>query len=122
MARKFSRGAIVYVRRVLDPAGKNPKDRRVVLVADFDDADPFAYAVAITGEFTVPLRPDLVRLSFHRPGNCGSSLTKESVAVCDWFVVAASQDVQEKTGFVTNKQLVEILNRVESRLKGDGDA
>lgn len=116
MALEFPRGAIVYARQVLDPAGKNPKNRRVVPVEDFDDADAVAYAVAITGEFTEPLGTDQVRLSFHRQGKCSSSLTKASVADCTWNVTVLSHDVEEKTGFVTNKQLFEILERVQSRL------
>lgn len=117
MALKFQRGAVVYVRQVSDERGGNHKDRRVVLVADFDDADPTAFAVAITSQFGQPLRADMVRLSFHRQGKCGSSLTKDSVAVCNWFIVVASEDIRDKTGFVTSKQLVQILERVESRFR-----
>jgi hypothetical protein len=115
MAVRFQRGTIVYAKGVPDPQGKNHKDRKVVLVADFHDSDAFARVVAITTEFTLPLRPDAVALPFQRRGGtaCTTSLTEESVAVCGWAIKIVSADIDRRTGAVSTKDLTEILNRID---------
>ena len=55
MALKYQRGTVVICSQVPDPNGVNPKNRPIVLVRDFDDTEPHAYGVAITGEFDYPL-------------------------------------------------------------------
>ena len=57
MALKYQRATVVYVAQVPDSNGRNPKDRPVVLIRDFDERDSVAYGVGVTGEFDYPL-PD----------------------------------------------------------------
>lgn len=65
MALKYPRGTVLLASQVPDQNGVNPKDCFVVLVRDFDDTDALAYGVAVTGTFTLPLRP--------RPSACPST-------------------------------------------------
>jgi hypothetical protein len=114
MALKYQRGTIIIASQVPDQNGVNPKDRRVVLVRDFHDTDATAYGVAVTGTFDYPIPPTSISLPFHRQGRCNTGLRKESVAVCNWFVVVAAQDILNRSGFTPTPQLVAILGLVQA--------
>ncbi len=86
VAIKHLRGTVILVVQVPDKNGVNPKDRFVVLVRDFDDADPLVYGVAVTGTFAFPLPPTSVRLPYHRQGRCKTGLTQDCIADCTWIV------------------------------------
>ena len=85
MGVKFYRGTIVLVLNVPDQAGRNPKDRPVVLIRDFCDDDEFAFGVAITGEFDFPLPNTSIALSFNQDGN--SSFNAYSLVFAGrWYI------------------------------------
>jgi mRNA-degrading endonuclease toxin of MazEF toxin-antitoxin module len=111
-------GTILFVVNVLDPNGVNPKNRRVVLIRNYCDGDEFAYGVAITGEFDYPLTEDQIELPFQRPGGtrCGTGLTKESVAKCDWIVEADAADLRKRVGHLPPNYLNPVLARVSVHL------
>ncbi len=111
-------GAIVCARNVLDPNGKNPKNRFVVLIRDHSEGDETLFGVAITSSFTYPLSEVMVNLPFSRnpKGRCKTGLSKDSVAVCDWIVGFTDDDLLEEIGFTPPTELEEILSRVEEHL------
>ena len=114
----FQCGAIVCAANVLDPNGKNPKNRFVVLIRDFAAGDETLFGVAITSTFSYPLSEMMVSLPFSQnpKGRCKTGLSRDSVAVCDWIVGFAIDDLLEQTGFTPPMELEEILKRVEERL------
>ena len=114
MGVKFYRGTIVLVLNVPDQAGRNPKDRPVVLIRDFCEDDEFAFGVAITGEFDFPLPNTSIALSFNRDGKCKTGLRKESVAVCSWIVQVHPNDISHRMGFTPPIPLAAILAAVSS--------
>jgi hypothetical protein len=116
VALKYPRGTIILVSQVADPNGVNPKDRPVVLVRDFDDQDPVAYGLAVTGTFTHPAPPTSVVLPYHRQGRCATGLTKQCIADCTWVVVAAAQDVIKRLGVTPPIQLLTVLKEVQAHL------
>jgi hypothetical protein len=116
VALKYPRGTILLVSQVPDPNGVNPKDRFIVLVRDFDDADLLGYGVAVTGKFNHPLPATSVRLPYHRQGRSITGLTKDSVADCTWVVVAAPQDFIKRNGMTPPIQLATILQQVQAHL------
>ena len=116
MALKYPRGTILLVSQVPDKNGVNPKDRFVVLIRDFDDADTLAYGVAVTGTFNLPLPATSVRLPYQRQGRCKTGLNKDSIADCTWIVVAASQDLGKRNGITPPIQLLTILQQVQNHL------
>ena len=116
VALKYPRGTILLISQVPDKNGVNPKDRFVVLVRDFDDADALAYGVAVTGTFNYPLPPTSISLPYHRQGRCITGLTKDSVADCTWVVVAAPPDFIKRNGMTPPIPLLTILREVQARL------
>ena len=116
MAIKYQRGTVVLFSQVRDRNGVNPKDRPVVLVRDFDDAEAFAFGVAVTGEFDYPLPATSILLPYSRTGKCKTGLTKESVAVCNWVASATKDEILARIGFVPSVQLVAILQQVTALL------
>jgi hypothetical protein len=116
VAIKYARGTIIFVAQVPDPNNANPKDRRVILIRDFDESDPHIYGVAVTGTFTFPLPPTSVRLPYHRQGRCKTGLTKDCVADCTWIVVATPAEIIKAHGITPPIQLATILQQVQNYL------
>lgn len=116
MAIKYSRGRVLLVSQVSDKNGVNPKDRFIVLIRDYDEADPLVYGVAVTGTFDFPLPPTSVRLPYHRQGRCKTGLDQDCVADCTWIVVATPADIMKSSGFAPAIQLEAILQQVQSYL------
>ena len=116
MALKYPRETILLISQIPDKNGVNPKDRFVVLVRDFHDADVLAYGVAVTGTFHYPLPATSVSLPYHRQGRCVTGLTKDSVADCTWVVVAAPADFLKRNGMTPPIPLVSILREVQAHL------
>ena len=60
----------------------------------------------------------MVSLPFSKnpKGRCKTGLNRDSVAVCDWIVGFAFDDMLEESGFTPPMELEEILKRVEERL------
>jgi hypothetical protein len=116
VALKYPRGTVIVVSQVPDKNGVNPKDRFVVLVEDFDDTDQFAYGVAVTGTFKLPLPTTSIQLPYHRQGRCKTGLNKDSIADCTWIVVATPQDIIKRNGITPPAKLLTILQEVKNYL------
>lgn len=69
--------------------------------------------VAVTGEFTEPIAPDLVKLPWHPKGNTKTQLKKPSVAVCSWRCEIQHSDIVEFKGMVPPTEMAEIIRRIE---------
>jgi mRNA-degrading endonuclease toxin of MazEF toxin-antitoxin module len=112
-------GQILLVTDVLDPHGRNPKTRPIIVVTPDDvileGGDLFG--VAVTGTFPDPLPVDAVKLPWHRDGHPKTGLDKPAVAACHWIVPIDPDRVVRPRGFVPAKQIwaiAEILNRTAS--------
>jgi hypothetical protein len=116
VAVKIPLGNIVLVRKVPDKQGGNHKDRFVVLVKDYDDADTDILGVAITGTFSLPLPSTSVKLPWRKDGNCKTGLDKPSIADCTWRVVATPADIIKKQGFTPSIELAKIRQEVQNQL------
>lgn len=115
----LSQGSIVWVDGVVDEGGKNPKKRGMILLtADAQIlSSEFLHFVCITGEFTKPIPPDVVKLSYSNGSrHPRTGLSKESVAVCRWIQKMPRTAVPEPTGHCPQNQLNQIL-LIVSRLR-----
>jgi len=104
-------GTVFRIDGVLDPDGRNPKDRPVVLVTDFHDDHIFGLGVCITGEFSLPLPNHWIKLAFSS-GHCTTGLTKPSVAKCEWKIEFCKEDILEVIGAVSSVELKNILENL----------
>ena len=116
MAIKITLGNIVLIRKVPDKQGRNPKDRFVVLVRDYNDGDADLLGVAVTGTFDLPLPSTSIKLPWKRDGNCKTGLDKPSIADCTWLVVATPDDFMKKQGFTPAIELEKIIAEVQNQL------
>jgi hypothetical protein len=109
----LKQGSVVEVL-VSDPQGKNAKLRPLIVVSPTADlsADPDFFAVAVTGRFTEPLKPDEVRLPYHPAGLAKSGLRKACVAKCSWLVRIQPADVVKQSGFLGAETMTAILRKV----------
>ena len=105
MAILYQRGTIIEASQVPDQNGVNPKDRPVLLLVDFTDADTDAYGIAISTTFQPPLAATLIPLPYSAgQGICQTGLTAPSVAVCDWPVVVGKADILHRRGSCPSRQ------------------
>jgi mRNA-degrading endonuclease toxin of MazEF toxin-antitoxin module len=116
----FPRGTVIYASQILDPQGRNPKDRPVVLINDFAHGDVAAFGVAISGEYDHPLPPSCIPIPFGRHTRCKTGLKKPSVAVCTWIVAIPLEDLQNRIGIVPPVELLQILTQVQLVLQSQG--
>jgi len=108
------RGSIVFAE-VLDPQGKNRKARPVVLTtlaAELATDEPHL-GVAITATLPRPLPDDYVELPWHPQKHPKTGLRKRSAAVCSWIVKVQGAEIVEVIGRVPDKQMEEILEKIE---------
>jgi PemK-like, MazF-like toxin of type II toxin-antitoxin system len=110
-------GEIVLVTGLLDPQGRNPKDRPCVVVtptADLEQGLPLQ-VVAITTWVPDPLPDDHVLLPWQPPRHPKTGLNKKNAAVCSWLARVDEGQVLRSVGAVPGKQLLviaEILARL----------
>lgn len=116
-------GEIVLVSAILDPQGRNPKDRPAVIVTPEDriDEGQSIEIVAITTLIPDPLPDDHVLLPWHRPKHPRTGLNKRCAAVCSWLAWVDESRVIRSVGFVPGRQLLEIAS-VLRRLRGESEA
>lgn len=108
------RGSIVQAT-VLDPGGRNPKSRPLVLVslvAELAAGEPHL-AVAITGSLSKPLAEDEVALPWQRAGHPKTGLSKRCGAKCSWIVEVTDAQIESVNGRVPDRQLWMILEKLE---------
>ena len=107
MARQ---GDIVIVVDLLDPQGRNPKDRPCVLISAPEriaTGGPLD-VVAITTRLPDPLPFDHVSLRWDRRRHPQTGLTEPNAAVCSWLVEVEASRVIRTVGHVRGKELLQI--------------
>ena len=82
MEPPYAYGSIVLVADMLDPQGRNPKDRPCVIATD-REATPEGYelVVAISTVLPSPLPDDYVLLPYMDPRHPRTGLTKKNAAI-----------------------------------------
>jgi mRNA-degrading endonuclease toxin of MazEF toxin-antitoxin module len=108
------RGRIVEAE-VVDPQGRNRKQRPLIIVTATDEiqAGTPLVAVAVSTTFPHPIPDDCVELPFHPGGQSRTGLRKRSVAVCSWLATLTHADVTREIGHVPAQQMLVILEKVK---------
>jgi mRNA-degrading endonuclease toxin of MazEF toxin-antitoxin module len=119
------RGDIVIVVDLLDPQGRNPKDRPCVLLSSSERiaaGGPFE-VVAITTFTPDPLPFDHVALPWQPQGQTRSrtGLDKPNAVVCSWLVEVEASRVVRTIGHVPGKRMSQI-DAVLRALRGEDEA
>lgn len=106
----FRYGEIVIVAGLLDPQGRNPKDRACVVVSptDQNEAGGALDVVAITTKLPDPLPADHVPLPWQLPRHPRTGLNKRGAAVCSWLAEVDPSRVVRPIGAVPGRQMLEI--------------
>jgi hypothetical protein len=103
----IARGSIVLVAAMLDPHGRNPKDRPCVVVTEPGDApEGFHAVVAISTIVPDPLPEDYVLLPWHPRRHPKTGLDKRNAAIGRWVEVVDSSRIIRKVGVVPDAQLM----------------
>ena len=112
-------GDIVIVVDLLDPQGRNPKDRACVVVTPTDRIRPDTLldVVAITTKLSDPLPSDHVSLPWHPSRHPRTGLTMRNAAVCTWLDAVEPTRAVRIIGRVPGRQLAQIATNLE-RLDG----
>src|SRR3954470_16729515 len=99
---------IVIVVGLLDPQGRNPKDRACVVVSPSDqiEAGGALDVVAITTKLPDPLPPDHVPLPWQLPRHPRTGLGKRGAAVCTWQAEVDPSRVARSIGSVPGRQML----------------
>lgn len=107
---------MIVLADVLDPQGRNPKQRPMVIISATDEiraGKPFV-CVAITGTLANPLADDCVLLRYHRNKPVQTGLRKRCAAKCTWQEQITDQNVHKIIGRVPSKELLAILLKVNA--------
>ena len=118
-----SRGDIVIVIDLLDPQGRNPKDRPCVIVSSPERiaaGGPLEVVAITTSPSPDPLPFDHVRLPWQVPGEtrCRTGLDKPNAAICSWLVEIELSRIARIIGHVPIKPMFKI-NAALLRLRGE---
>lgn len=111
-------GRIVWVEQLLDPRGRNPKNRPVVVLTKNDEIeteDTLVCVVASNSSYYENPRPDdYIEIPSHPQVVMKEKLTKPTVAVCRWITEIEKTRLLEsqKAGIVRKAVLETILNKV----------
>jgi len=114
-----SLGQIVLISAVLDPNGRNPKDRPAIILALKGDPGPNRrfLAMAVTTWIPDPLPDDYILLPWQAPYHPRTGLSKRCAAVGTWLTIVGPERMVRQIGFVPGRQRAEILAFVQ-RLRG----
>jgi hypothetical protein len=115
--RLYLYGSIVIVSQLLDPQGRNPKNRPCIVLtpnAEMPGPDGSIDVVAISSIVPDPLLPEFVRLPWQLPFHPVTRLNKPSVAVCSWCPEVEVSRIIEVRGKVPNKEMAQIARRMLS--------
>lgn len=116
MPARLAPGRIIWADDILDPAGRNPKRRGVVVLRHETRAtgEVDVFGVAVTGTFPKPLPADHVALPWHRDRRVRTLLDKPSAAVCSWVVCLtfAAEGEIAMGGFVDDRLVETIVAKV----------
>jgi hypothetical protein len=115
-------GDIVIVVDLLDPQGRNPKDRACVLVSSAEKiaAGGPLDVVAITTLLPDPLPFDHVPLPWHAGRHPRTGLNKRNAAVCSWLVEVEATRIVRTIGHAPGKHLLRIASVLQA-LRGDDE-
>ena len=116
---------ILFVAGVLDPGGRNPKQRRVVVLTPNDALDAGFPIVAAPVTSQVPPDPavDHVLLPFQNPTGTrhpATGLTRRAAIVVHWLVVVDRADITGRSGFVPPRTMAVIQARTEANARALG--
>ncbi len=118
------RFAYIIFAEVLDPNGKNPKTRRVVvLTPDSALATGFPIVVAgVTSTLPDPLTSDYVKLPYKNPPgrHPKTGLTKAAAVLCTWIVEISRGDIRGRSGFVPPAYMLLISAKTAAKAKAIG--
>jgi mRNA-degrading endonuclease toxin of MazEF toxin-antitoxin module len=111
-------GDIVRVN-LLDPNGKNPKNRRAVVltVSSQIDMEGDIVVAAISTKFdpnNIP--PEYVQIPWERRGHPHTTLTEPSVVKCNWLCIVPANSVAA-SGHLPPKHLYNVLKAVANLQK-----
>ena len=108
-------GEIVLVSRLLNPQGRNPKDRPAVVMttADLEGQGMPLLIIAVTTLIPHPLPDDHLLLLWQRPRHPRTGLTKRCAAVCSWLTWIDEERILQSIGFVPGKQLKALKEALE---------
>ena len=112
-------GQIVIVEALLDPQGKNPKDRHcvVVLATALTDPDRQYGVVGITTTLQGGLAADQIALPRQRPRHPRTGLNKPNAVLCTWSVLVDEGQIIRRIGDTPPARLIEIAEAL-ARLAG----
>ena len=107
------RGTVI-VANVSDPQGRNPKERPLVVVEDFEKGDSGIFCVAVTSTLPNPIPGEYVPLPWHRDRRVSrTGLTARCAAVSTWRVLVAEGDVVTRLGHIPNDALLQIVKQIQ---------
>jgi hypothetical protein len=118
----YEYGSIVLVADMLDPHGRNPKDRPCVIVTGPGSAPGGQkIVVAISTVVPEPLPDDYVLLPYMDPRHPRTGLNKRNAAIGRWVEAIEESRIIRRLGIVPDKQLkalAEILARLNEAKGG----
>lgn len=114
-------GDIVLIRDLLDPHGRNPKDRPCVVVTDPANPRPPGRHLVVAISTVVPdLLPDFyVLLPYQQPRHPKTGLTRRNAAILRWVEEIDESRMLRELGIVPNRQLAEMV-AIFARLDREG--
>ena len=114
----YAYGDIVLVSGLLDPQGRNPKDRPCVVVTNpamSPEGRQLVVAISTTLPDTLP--DDYVLLPYHHAHHPRTGLNRRNAAIGRWVREVEESQILRKVGIVPGKQiraLAEILARLDA--------
>ena len=113
-------GSIVLVAGLLDPHGRNPKDRPCVVVTRPGDApEGRQLVVAISTLIPDPLPDDYVPLPWHRSSHPRTGLTRKNAAIGRWVESVEDSRIIRKLGIVPDKTLLAVAKVLDRLYPAD---
>jgi hypothetical protein len=114
-------GDIVIVEGLLDPQGRNPKDRACVVVTPSDQIEDGGSldVVAITSLVPEVLPLDHVCLPWYAQCHPRTGLNKRNAAVCSWRSEVDESRVVRTIGHAPVRQLLQIDSVLRTLQGGD---
>ena len=104
----------IVLAGVVDPQGRHPKVRPLVLLtsdADIQGGAPLV-AAAISTSFD-QLDPSMyVSLPWHPAGNARTKLTAPCAAVCTWLVEVSPDCIVKYGGWVPSDKMQELFDKI----------
>lgn len=109
---KLAQGSVVWAE-VTDPRGR-VKRRPVIVLTETTEIilDSPIVAVAITSSYPDPVPREFIELPWYAQGHPATGLRRRSAAACRWLVELHPSKVIEIKGYVPQKTLLAIVQRI----------